>query len=123
MRRIAIVIAVLMLSASARAQSAPTAQESHTAAWTAVGAGAGFAVGLVGGLRAFDGAVNSDRKVWTTAIVSAAAGGVIAYLIARPRNQRMAPVLKTTRLNDAEARALARTWNGAAAARAPVLYR
>lgn len=54
-----------------------------TAAWTAVGAGAGFGLGLWAGLTAFDDAINSDRKVWTSAIVGAAAGGTLAFLLSR----------------------------------------
>jgi hypothetical protein len=53
--------------------------------WTAIGAGAGFGLGVWAGLTHFDDAVNSDRKVWTTAIVSAAAGGVLGFLVDRRR--------------------------------------
>jgi hypothetical protein len=51
--------------------------------WTLVGIGAGFGAGLFIGLHAFDDAINSDRKVWTSAIVGAAAGGVAAGLLSR----------------------------------------
>jgi hypothetical protein len=51
--------------------------------WTAVGASAGFGLGVWAGLAKFDDALYSDRKVWTTAIVSAAAGGAIGFLIDR----------------------------------------
>jgi hypothetical protein len=47
------------------------------------GAGGGFALGLFGGLAAFDDAVNSDRKVWTTAILAGVAGGVGGYFLGR----------------------------------------
>jgi hypothetical protein len=40
------------------------------------GAGAGFGVGLCAGLSAFDDAINIERKVWTTAVMGAAAGAV-----------------------------------------------
>jgi hypothetical protein len=53
--------------------------------------GTGFGLGVWGGLRAFDQSINSDRKVWTTAIVSAAAGGVLAYLLTRNKKHRPAP--------------------------------
>ena len=53
--------------------------------WTFVGIGAGFGVGLWAGLTAFDDSTDSDRKVWTSAIVGAAAGGVIGYLVDRHR--------------------------------------
>jgi hypothetical protein len=97
---------VLALTATiARAQPAPTRHKPHTFAWTVIGAGAGFGVGLVAGLDVFDDAINSDRKVWTTAIASAAAGGAIAYLLSRPRRSTAQPTPQ--RLTDGEARALA----------------
>ena len=51
--------------------------------WTLVGIGAGFGAGVFLGLHAFDDAINSDRKVWTSAIVGAAAGGLAAGLLSR----------------------------------------
>jgi hypothetical protein len=51
--------------------------------WTLVGIGAGFGAGLFLGLNAFDDAVNSDRKVWTGALVGAAAGGLAGNLLSR----------------------------------------
>jgi hypothetical protein len=51
--------------------------------WTLVGIGAGFGAGLLIGLHAFDDAINSDRKVWTSAIVGAAAGGLAGGLLSR----------------------------------------
>jgi hypothetical protein len=56
-----------------------------TPIWTFVGIGAGFGTGVWAGLMAFDDAINSDRKVWTCAIVGAAAGGVLGYLVDRHR--------------------------------------
>lgn len=53
--------------------------------WTIVGAGAGFGVGLWAGLTAFDDAINSDRKVWTSALVGAAIGGVAGHVLGRSR--------------------------------------
>ena len=53
------------------------------AAWIAVGAAAGFAAGLFIGLNAYDDATDSDRKVWTTALVMAAAGGVAGGLLSK----------------------------------------
>ena len=61
------------------------------AIWTAVGAGGGFGVGVWAGLAAFDDAINSDRKVWTSAIVGAGAGAVAGYLIGRARDDRPHP--------------------------------
>ena len=51
------------------------------AVWIAIGAAAGFGAGVFIGLNAFDDAVDSDRKVWTTAIIAAAAGGVAGGLL------------------------------------------
>jgi len=50
---------------------------------TLAGAGGGFALGLFGGLAAFDDATNSDRKVWTTAALSGVGGGVAGYFLGR----------------------------------------
>jgi hypothetical protein len=80
---------VVALAAPARAQSGG----GRTAAWTAAGAGAGFGVGLWAGLTAFDDAINSDRKVWTSAILGAAVGGTLAYLVSRPRRGGASPSL------------------------------
>ena len=52
-------------------------------AWTVAGAAAGFGAGLFLGLNKFDDAVNSDRKVWTSALVGAGIGGVTAALLTR----------------------------------------
>jgi hypothetical protein len=76
------VLAVVLVAVPARAQQT-SGGGGKTAAWTAVGAGAGFGIGLWAGLTAFDDAINSDRKVWTSAIVGAAAGGTLAFLLSR----------------------------------------
>ena len=63
---------------------APRAGSTTTrVAWTLVGIGAGFAAGLFIGLNALDDSVNSDRKVWTSALVGAAAGGLAGNLLSR----------------------------------------
>lgn len=46
-----------------------------------VGIGAGFAIGTLVGLSAYDDAINSDQKVWTTAILSGAAGGFAGWAV------------------------------------------
>lgn len=76
--------------ASAQSTPAGNSDNNHTALWTIVGAGAGFGLGIYIGLNAFDDAVDSDRKVWTTAFLSAAAGGVLGYLISRGRSKSTA---------------------------------
>src|SRR5262245_16497541 len=52
-------------------------------AWTLIGAGAGFAAGVFLGLNQFDDAINSDRKVWATAIACSAGGAIVAALLSR----------------------------------------
>lgn len=103
------------LSSPALAQQ-PARHSSRTAVWTVVGAGAGFGIGLWAGLAAFDDAINSDRKVWTSAIAGAAAGGTLAYLLARGRRSSSpsrsgsragpaaAPRLQPSRLDEADIR-------------------
>src|SRR5262245_12839564 len=102
---LAVLFILSLTPAIAQAQPASASRSSHRVAWTMVGAGAGFGLGLYVGLNAFDDAVNSDRKLWTTALVSAAAGGTIAWLLARPHTPpRPRPVV---RLTDAETHELA----------------
>ena len=70
------------------ATAAPVEARSRagrTALWTAVAAGAGFGAGVFVGLTVFDDAINSDRKVWTTAVAGAAAGGALGYFLSRGR--------------------------------------
>lgn len=67
------------------------AQSRSQVIWTISGAGAGFGVGLWAGLSAFDDAVNSDRKVWTSAIVGAGVGAVAGYLIGGARRNQTHP--------------------------------
>ena len=79
------------LSGSAFGQaSAPAPAESHKyrTIVTIAGAGAGFFAGVYIGIAAFEDAVNSDRKVWTTSIVGAAAGGVGGYFVGRALDRR-----------------------------------
>lgn len=90
---LALALPVSVARADTRQTAAPAAPVaagqpaagSRFPTWTVVGAGAGFGLGVWAGLTAFDDAINSDRKVWTTAIVSAAVGGVIGFLVDRRR--------------------------------------
>jgi hypothetical protein len=66
-----------------RPLSNPQSQKKSHKWLIAVGAGAGFAVGLLIGFSAFDQAINSDQKIWTSAAVGAAAGGIGGWLWAR----------------------------------------
>ena len=71
-------------------QSAPKSGESHKyqTIFTLSGAGGGFTVGLFAGLAAFDDAINSDRKVWTTAALSAVGGAFAGYFLGRALDKR-----------------------------------
>jgi hypothetical protein len=88
-------VAVLLVSTVVSADGGATNPPSGPGlrpAWTFVGIGAGFGVGLWAGLTAFDDSTDSDRKVWTSAMVGAAAGGLIGYLVDRHRaKSRPAP--------------------------------
>jgi Na+/H+ antiporter NhaA len=83
--KLAIVILVWSALSSPALAQQPSGSGGRTVLWTSVGAGTGFGLGLFAGLTAFDDAINSDRKVWTSAIVGAAAGGTLGYLISRAR--------------------------------------
>lgn len=92
MRRTVTIAAILMLVCAPAASAQSTAPVSRSqVVWTVAGAGAGFGVGLWAGLTAFDDAINSDRKVWTSAVVGAAVGGVAGYLLGRARHDRARP--------------------------------
>lgn len=83
--------AALGISPAAYTQT-PTGSSSRGAvAWTVAGAGGGFGIGLWVGLTKFDDSIHSDRKVWTTAIVGAAVGGVSGYFAGRSRAPRRSP--------------------------------
>lgn len=83
-----LVVSLIIALGSAEIASAQSRTEI---VWTAAGGGVGFGFGLWAGLTAFDDAVNSDRKVWTSAIVGAGVGAVAGYLIGRSRTDRSRP--------------------------------
>ena len=76
---------VAAASGDERVQTAPKSGSGtgKRVMWTIIGAAAGFGAGVYIGLNQFDDAVNSDRKVWMTALVGAAAGGLTANLLSR----------------------------------------
>ena len=81
-------LAWLAAGSLAHAQARDDRRIGATVTWTAAGAGAGFGIGLWAGLHAFDDAINSDRKVWTSAAVGAAVGALGGYLIGRVRQPK-----------------------------------
>ena len=118
----AALLMLILLPAAALAQPAGSPpHKGHPVAWTIAGAGGGFALGMFVGLKAFDDDVDSDRKVWTTAVVSAAAGGAIAYLLSR----RHTPARRAgaSPLTDAELHELAARFSAANKARPNVAPR
>ena len=79
-------IAFQSVAAAAPSGEEPQAQRRSSSTgkrvvWTLIGAGVGFGAGLLIGLNKFDDATNSDRKVWTSALVGAGAGGVAGALL------------------------------------------
>ena len=85
-RLVSSLLLILFISTAALSQSKPPQPvETHKyrTILTISGAAGGFASGLFVGLSAFDDAVNSDRKVWTTSIVGAGAGAIGGYFIGR----------------------------------------
>ena len=97
-----VMLIALLLATPAAADPAREAPKASSTTkrviWTAIGAGAGFAAGVFIGLNKFDDAVYADRKIWTTAIIGAAAGGVAGALLSRNVG-RETPV-KATRSTD-----------------------
>ena len=90
--RLAIITALVLLTSTSTLaqQPAPKREESHKyrTILTVAGGGGAFALGVFVGLNAFDDAVNSDRKLWTTAALSAAGGAVGGYFLGRALDKR-----------------------------------
>ena len=87
-----------------------SASRGATIGWTTAGAAAGFGVGLWLGLNAFDQALYSDRKVWTSAIAGAAVGALAGVLVARARRHATpSPSVERPLANDDAALTFART--------------
>ena len=85
-----LLVSVFIEGAALAQTTTPTAKPRSTTkrvVWTIVGAGAGFGAGVFLGLNKFDDAVNSDRKVWISAIVGAAAGGLAGGLLSADRKR------------------------------------
>ena len=91
----AMVVASVLAEGAALAQSKGSASSRSSTkriVWTIVGAGAGFGVGVWLGLNKFDDAINSDRKVWASAIVGAAAGGLAGGLLSADRKHESSAI-------------------------------
>jgi len=73
-------------------QPAPQVKESsrYRTLFAISGGGGGFALGCLGGIAAFDDALYASRKVWTTALISAAGGAVSGYFLGRALDRRAA---------------------------------
>ena len=87
-------IRLLAVVSDAAGQTASPVGPSPTAesrlAWTLIGSGLGLGGGLVSGVALFDGAIDSNRKVWTMAALGALGGGVIGNLSSRTGGNRTA---------------------------------
>ena len=92
-----LVLALLICSSAVHADqgSGASRDRGFRPVWTSIGAGAGFGLGAWAGLTKFDDAINSDRKVWTTAIVSAAVGGILGFLVDRKQARSSNPSIDT----------------------------
>ncbi len=95
--------ALLLLMASGRSfgqGAAPQHQSSkYRTLFTIGGGGGGFALGTFAGLAAFEDSSYASRKIWTTALISAAGGAVGGYFLGRALDKRAArkggpPVLR-----------------------------
>jgi hypothetical protein len=98
--------ALLACAGTASADTTDAQSRGFRPIWTSVGAGAGFGLGVWIGLTKFDDAIDSDRKVWTTALVSAAAGGILGFLVDRHQARSGNP----SRLPSAAPRAKPQPW-------------
>lgn len=103
-----VLVSSILLQGVGLAQStSPSPKRSSTkrVVWTIVGAGGGFAAGLFLGLNKFDDAINSDRKVWTIALLGAAAGGLAGGLLSANRKREASAFRLRDPLTDARLRA------------------
>jgi hypothetical protein len=85
-------VAVFILAGSNPlfAQQATQSGPSHKyrTILTIAGAGGGFVLGVFLGIMKFDDAINSERKVTTTAVLTAGGGAVGGYFIGRALDGR-----------------------------------
>ena len=94
MRVLVAVILACCIAAPSYAQSGQPRSTGTRVAWTFAGVGIGFGVGTYVGFSKFDQATYAERKITTTAIGFAAAGGIIAFLLTRNWKQASVPSQK-----------------------------
>jgi hypothetical protein len=68
-------------------------------------------MGLIAGLAAFDDATNSYRKVWTTALLSAAGGAVGGYFLGQVLEKRPKTTKATSGPNAIEPGLMGPQWS------------
>ena len=82
--------------------------------WTVGGASAGFGLGFLVGMGAYDDAINAEQKIWTSALVGSVVGGVVGFAVGwnrRSPNRTPSRVdgVEPRRLTAAEVAQLARS--------------
>jgi len=80
----------LVTAGSAFGQQATEKHQSskYCVILTIAGAGGGFALGVFGGIAAYDDAINASRKITTMAVLTGVAGGVGGYFLGRTLDHR-----------------------------------
>ena len=96
MRTLVAVILACSIAVPSYAQSGQPRSTGKRVGWTLAGVGIGFGVGTYVGFSRFDQATYAERKITTTAIGFAAAGGLIAFLLTRNWKQEAVPSLQTS---------------------------
>jgi hypothetical protein len=94
------VILAMLIVCSIAVQSFADDKPRSTGArvgWTLAGAGMGFGLGMYVGFQKFDQATYAERKITTTAVSFAAAGGLIAFLLTRNKGEKPAAPNRTGR--------------------------
>jgi hypothetical protein len=87
MRTIIVVALIATVSALPAFAQAQTHKRAGTIAkWTLIGAGAGFGIGFLQGMRVYDDAIYAEQKIWRAAWLSALAGGAIGVLVGAARS-------------------------------------
>lgn len=80
------IIFTLLSSSPVFAESRPHTRAATITKWALIGAGAGFGIGFLQGVRAYDDATYAEQKIWRAAWLSALAGGVIGGAVGAIRS-------------------------------------